>query len=166
MGEPVTRSRDAGPKATGGVDDAFVELYRTERDGLVRLAYLLTASQAAAEDIVQDAFIKSHTKLDGVDKPLAYLRRAVTNGCWSWHRRRKREAEHLTSSPAVVGGASDVEMWDALNRLPTRRRSVLVLRYYLDLTEAETAESLGWRVGTVKSTTHRALSDLRRMLEP
>ena len=56
-------------------------------------------------------------------------------------------------------------MWDALNRLAPRRRAVLVMRYYLDMTEADVAEVLGCRVGTVKSTTHRALADLRKMIE-
>lgn len=165
----MTRFREAGPDdgwGTADGEDAFVDLYRCQRDGLVRLAYLLTASQAAAEDIVQDAFIRSHDKLAGVERPAAYLRRAVTNGCWSWHRRARRETEFAADGPAVVGGGSDIEMWDALNRLSTRRRSVLILRYYLDLSEAETAETLGWRVGTVKSTTHRALADLRRMVDP
>jgi RNA polymerase sigma factor (sigma-70 family) len=55
-------------------------------------------------------------------------------------------------------------MWDALAHLPSARRTVLVLRYYLDLPEAEVAALLGWRVGTVKSATHRALRDLRRIL--
>jgi len=65
----------------------------------------------------------------------------------------------------VVAGTSDVEMWDALARLAPRRRQVLVLRYYLDYTEAQVAEALGCRLGTVKSATHRALQDLRRVLE-
>jgi RNA polymerase sigma factor (sigma-70 family) len=59
----------------------------------------------------------------------------------------------------------ETEMWDALSRLPPRRRTVLVLRYYLDMSEAEVASMLGCRVGTVKSTSHRALKELRRMLE-
>jgi RNA polymerase sigma factor (sigma-70 family) len=59
----------------------------------------------------------------------------------------------------------DVEMWDALNRLAPRRRTILVMRYYLDMTEADVAATLGCRVGTVKSTTHRALADLRKMIE-
>jgi RNA polymerase sigma-70 factor (sigma-E family) len=143
---------------------AFTELYRSERDKLVRLAYLLTGSQAVAEDIVQDVFIKAHPRLAAVEQPVAYLRRAVTNACWSWHRRRQREIRHLDRRPAVVSGEHDIEMWDALARLSPRRRSVLVLRYYMDLPEAETAEALGWRIGTVKSTAHRALQDLRRML--
>jgi RNA polymerase sigma-70 factor (sigma-E family) len=154
-----------GAASSSRAEDALRDLYRAERDKLVRLAYLLTGSQTAAEDIVQDVFIKAHTKLDGIDQPVAYLRRAVTNASWSWHRRRQVEAKHLDRRPAVVSGEHDIEMWDALARLSPRRRSVLVMRYYLDLPEQETADALGWRVGTVKSTHHRALQDLKRMLE-
>jgi RNA polymerase sigma factor (sigma-70 family) len=63
-----------------------------------------------------------------------------------------------------VAPEQDVEMWDALGHLSPPRRTVLVLRYYLDLPEAEVAAILGWRIGTVKSATHRALRDLRRIL--
>jgi RNA polymerase sigma-70 factor (sigma-E family) len=160
----VTRS-GWGPDGRGRADDAFGDLYRAQRDGLVRLAYLLTGSQATAEDLVQDVFLRCRDRLDDIEQPVAYLRRGVTNACWSWHRRRRREAEHLAQGPAVVSGTYDIEMWDALSRLSPRRRSVLVLRYYLDLPEAEVASMLGWRIGTVKSTAHRALQDLRRMLE-
>jgi RNA polymerase sigma factor (sigma-70 family) len=58
-----------------------------------------------------------------------------------------------------------VEMWDALSHLSQRQRTILVMRYYLDMTEADVAATLGCRIGTVKSTSHRALKDLRRMLE-
>lgn len=156
-----------GPEARKAArfEGVFDDLYRSERDKLVRLAYLLTGSQVTAEDVVQDVFIKAQSRLDRVDRPTAYLRRAVTNACWSWHRHRQVEARYLETGPAVMSGEHDIEMWDALARLSPKRRSVLVLRYYLDLGEAETAEALGWRLGTVKSTAHRALQDLRRMLE-
>lgn len=144
---------------------AFDELYRSERDRLVRLAFLLTGSQAAAEDLVQDVFLRTRTRLDQVDEPAAYLHRSVTNACWSWHRRRRREDQYRADRPGVVAGTSDVEMWDALARLAPRRRQVLVLRYYLDYSEAQVAETLGCRLGTVKSATHRALQDLKRVLE-
>jgi RNA polymerase sigma-70 factor (sigma-E family) len=143
----------------------FDAVYRQERDRLVRLAYLLTGSQGAAEDLVQDVFVRAGTRIETVDEPAAYLRRSVTNACWSWHRRRRREERLTPERAAVVAGTSDIEMWDALARLSTRRRHVLVLRYYLDLPEAEVAELLGCRVGTVKSATHRALKDLRRVVE-
>jgi RNA polymerase sigma-70 factor (sigma-E family) len=164
----VARGLGSGPAGWERLardEDLFDDLYREQRDPLVRLAYLLTGSQPTAEDLVQDVFIRSRDRLADLDQPAAYLRRSVTNACWSWHRRRKREAEHGRERPAVVAGTYDIEMWDALSRLAPRRRSVLVLRYYLDLPEAEVAAILGWRVGTVKSTAHRALADLRRMLE-
>lgn len=160
LGAPRHRRRQDRP------DDArFDLLYRSERTGLVRLAYLLTGSQAVAEDLVQDVFLRSHGRFEDLDNPAAYLRRSVTNACWSWHRHRRYELAHSHDRPAIVAGSSDVEMWDALSRLSPRRRSVLVLRYYLDLPEAEVADTLGWRIGTVKSTTHRAIQDLKRMLQ-
>jgi RNA polymerase sigma-70 factor (sigma-E family) len=149
---------------------SWTDVYRGERDGLVRLAYLMTGSQAVAEDLVQDTFIRVMARLRADGAPGAYLRRSVVNACYSWHRRAWREVPptggnpYEPASPAGPEGG-DVEMWDALGRLAPRRRSVLVMRYYLDMTEAEVAETLGCRVGTVKSTAHRALADLRKMID-
>jgi RNA polymerase sigma-70 factor (sigma-E family) len=141
------------------------QVYATHRDGLIRLAYLLTGSQMTAEDLVQDTFIRVGPRLDGLSEPGAYLRRSVVNACYSWHRRQRRERSVAVDPPAVSLPDEHVEMWDALGHLSASRRTVLVLRYYLDLPEAEVAALLGWRVGTVKSATHRALRDLRSMLE-
>ena len=143
----------------------FGQLYATHRDGLIRLAYLLTGSQMTAEDLVQDTFIRVEPRLDGLSEPGAYLRRSVVNACYSWHRRQRRERSVPVDPPAVTMPGEHVEMWDALGHLSAARRTVLVLRYYLDLPEAEVAALLGWRVGTVKSATHRALRDLRSILE-
>ena len=159
----------------------WTDIYRAERDGLVRLAYLMTGSQAVAEDLVQDTFIRVMARLDPEASPGAYLRRSVINACYSWHRRAWREVrpgddERLEAAAVRPGSGhggwaadpeqgGDVEMWDALNRLAPKRRSVLVMRYYLDMTEADVASTLGCRVGTVKSTTHRALADLRKTIE-
>ena len=159
----------------------WTDVYRAERDGLVRLAYLITGSQAVAEDLVQDTFVRVMARLDPDASPGAYLRRSVINACYSWHRRAWREGrpgddERLEAAgrrrvDSGAGGRSggetggDVEMWDALDRLAPRRRSILVMRYYLDMTEADVAATLGCRVGTVKSTTHRALAELRKMIE-
>lgn len=139
-------------------------LYVSQRAAMVRLAYLMTGSQAAAEDLVQDAFLRVQSRVDDVEHPEAYLRRSVVNACYSWHRRQRRERSAPTDPPAAVAPSEHAEMWDALNRLSTSRRSVLVLRYYLDLPEAQVAQILGWRLGTVKSVTHRALRELRRTL--
>lgn len=152
----------------------WADVYRDERDGLVRLAYLITGSPAVAEDLVQDSFIRVMGRIDPGDHPGAYLRRSVVNACYSWHRRDGRRS---TGQPATGAGdepagpidprtpGEELEMWDALSHLDPRRRTVLVLRFYLDLTEAETASLLGWRPGTVKSATHRALADLRKIVE-
>jgi len=140
-------------------------LYSAQRDRLIRLAYVLTGSQMTAEDIVQDTFVRVEPRLDTLDEPGAYLRRSVVNACYSWHRRQRRERAQATEPPVAVMPTENVEMWDALAHLPSARRTVLVLRYYLDLPEAEVATILGWRLGTVKSATHRALRDLRRILE-
>jgi RNA polymerase sigma-70 factor (sigma-E family) len=140
-------------------------LYSTQYDRMVRLAYLLTGSQAVAEDMVQDTFLRVQAKVSGLSAPEAYLRKSVVNACYSWHRRQKRERMALVEPPGVTAPSEQVEMWEALSHLPAAKRTVLVLRYYLDLPEAEVAATLGWRVGTVKSATHRALRDLRRILE-
>jgi DNA-directed RNA polymerase specialized sigma24 family protein len=168
----------------------WTDVYRAERDGLVRLAYLMTGSQAVAEDLVQDTFMRVMARLDPDASPGAYLRRSVINACYSWHRKAWREVRPgddqvletyrsggRGSSPrpgAHASGAGpaqppepggDVEMWDALNRLPPKRRTILVMRFYLDMSEADVAATLGCRAGTVKSTTHRALAELRKMIE-
>ena len=144
----------------------WTDVYRLERDGLIRLAYLITGSQAVAEDLVQDCFLRVMTRLDAEDEPGAYLRRSVINACYSWHRRNRREVSWAPDEfRSPYEDRHDVEMWDALTHLAPRRRTVLVLRYYLDMSEAEVASTLGCRVGTVKSTAHRALKDLRKMLE-
>jgi RNA polymerase sigma factor (sigma-70 family) len=147
-------------------DVTWTDIYRDERDGLIRLAYLITGSQQVAEDLVQDTFERVMAKLSPESEPGAYLRRSVINASYSWLRRSWREVqgagdEHVT----VHRDSHEVEMWDALARLAPRRRTVVVLRYYLDMTEAEVAALLGCRVGTVKSATHRALKELKRMLE-
>jgi RNA polymerase sigma-70 factor (sigma-E family) len=160
-------------KSLGGRPNqvTWSEIYRDERDSLVRLAYLVTGSRAVAEDLVQDTFIRVMARLEPSDSPGPYLKRSVLNACYSWHRRNRREVhaadeeDHRASSEGREKEAQPVEMWDALSHLSQRQRTILVMRYYLDMTEADVAATLGCRIGTVKSTSHRALKDLRRMLE-
>jgi len=143
----------------------FEDFYRAQHEPMLRLAYLLTQSRAVAEDLVQDSFIRIQPRWGQLDTPAAYLRRTVTNACYSYHRRRKREEAYVSLPPGASEAEHD-EMWDALATLSPRRRAALVLRYYLDLSEADIADALGCRKGTVKSLTHRALADLRSVLEP
>jgi RNA polymerase sigma-70 factor (sigma-E family) len=160
-------------KSLSGRSDqtTWSDIYRDERDSLVRLAFLVTGSRVVAEDLVQDTFIRVMARLEATDSPGPYLRRSVLNACYSWHRRSWREVhvaedEERGASPERRDRESQpVEIWDALSHLSRRQRTILVMRYYLDMTEADVAATLGCRIGTVKSTSHRALKDLKRMLE-
>jgi RNA polymerase sigma-70 factor (sigma-E family) len=141
----------------------FEDFYRANYEPMLRLAYLLTSSRPAAEDLVQDSFVRVQPRYLALDAPAAYLRRTVTNACYSWHRRRQRERLH-PAEPVEPAQPEHNELWDALAKLAPRRRAALVLRYYLDLSEADIAEALGCRRGTVKSLTHRGLADLKEAL--
>jgi RNA polymerase sigma-70 factor (sigma-E family) len=145
--------------------DNLDELYRRCRPGLLRLAHLLTGSATAAEDVVHDAFIGFARSKSQVSDPAAYLRRSVVNLSTNVHRRTRRERLHLASvTEPVVEPAEVDETWQLVRALPPRQRAVLVLRFYLDLSEAETAQVLGCRPGTVKSTSSRALAKLKEKM--
>jgi RNA polymerase sigma-70 factor (sigma-E family) len=155
------------------------ELYAERRAEAVRLAWGLTGDAALAQEIAQEAFVRLYVHrrrlLDPTAAP-AYLRRTVVNLVYSNTRRRRREvrpddvpaspSESQPHHPTDDRPDDRVDLLAALATLPPRRRACIVLRYYLDLTEAETAASLGTSVGTVKSQTHKALAQLRVRLEP
>lgn len=138
---------------------------------LLRTAYLLTGSRADAEDLLQTALAKTYLAWDRIREREAldgYVRRVMVNTQTSWWRRRKVD-EYATDVLPERGSARDAgddvvlhdALWTALGSLPKRQRAMVVLRYYEDLSEAETARTLGVSVGTVKSTTSRALTKLR-----
>jgi RNA polymerase sigma-70 factor (sigma-E family) len=150
-------------------------LYAGHALGLVRLAVLLVGDRASAEDIVQDAFLGLYRRWDRLpdtSAPLAYLRVCVLNGCRSALRRRSRAlrvgnfAEPSAESAEAVALLSEEQraVAGALRGLPERQREALVLRYYLDLSEAEIAAAMGISRGTVKSATSRALAAVGRTL--
>ena len=143
----------------------FATLYHGEYDRLVRVAFLILGSRELAEEIVQDAFVRLHGRFAKVDNPPAYLRTSVVNGCHDVHRRlqryRRREAA-LAQREEVIDTPD--ELADALDRLTARQRAALVLRYYEGLQEAEIAQALGVKVGTVKSLLHRGIEQLRKDL--
>jgi RNA polymerase sigma-70 factor (sigma-E family) len=156
-------------------DDAatLTTLFREHRLGLVRMALLIVGDQATAEDVVQDAFAALYRRLDRLsdhDNTLPYIRAAVVNGCRTVLRKRRRpfngpEPEAVWSAEsAVLLGEDRREVFLALRTLPRRQREALVLRYYLELSEAEIAEAMGVARGTVKSTTSRALAALAKKL--
>ena len=141
--------------------DLLAHLYREHHDRLVKLAYLMTGSNAIAEELVQDAFVRAHGKLDRSRNPAAYLRTAVVNQCRSHLRRRSLERSKPVEPPRPEQPAEIDEMWDALSRISPKRRAALVLRFYEDLPINEIAAVLCCRPGTVKSMIHRGLRELR-----
>ncbi|MDQ1484913.1 MAG: hypothetical protein QOJ62_606 [Actinomycetota bacterium] len=156
---------EASGDAFHPVVESFEDVYRRRRASLVRLAHLLTGSAAAAEDVVHDAFIGLARRQSRVSDPAAYLRRSVVNLSTNVHRRATRERRHLqTLSEPVVDAVEVDDTWRLLKQLAPRQRAVLVLRFYLDLSEAETARVLGCRPGTVKSSTARALANLKEKM--
>ncbi|MGI5493364.1 SigE family RNA polymerase sigma factor [Microtetraspora malaysiensis] len=157
-------------------DVTVAELFAAHRLGLVRFAFLLVGGQETAEDVVQDAFAAVHRRwgrLADRDQLLPYLRTAVLNGCRAVHRRRAiarrfgldREVPFWSAESSALLGETRREVFAAVRDLPRRQREAVVLRYYLDLSEAETAAVMGVSRGTVKSTTSRALRTLAEKLE-
>ncbi len=148
---------------------AVFEAYVAARgDALHRTAYLLTHDHGLAEDLVQTALAKawgSWSRIEGDPDP--YVRKVMVNTFATWWRRRwngEHPTEHLPERSAPDHGddvATRNGLVDALAGLPRRMRAVVVLRYFEDLTEAQTADVLGISVGTVKSQTSKALAQLR-----
>jgi RNA polymerase sigma-70 factor (sigma-E family) len=147
----------------------FDEFVATRSPALLRTAYLLTGDHGLAEDLLQTALAKcwfAWGRIDGPPEP--YVRRVLATTYATWWRRRWRGERPSGSLPDRVdpAGTGPVEdrdaLWRALGGLPRRQRAVVVLRYYEDLSEAETAAALGISTGTVKSQSTKALAALRR----
>jgi RNA polymerase sigma-70 factor (sigma-E family) len=158
-------------------DRAVTTMYHEHYRSLVRLAALLVADIATAEDVVQDSFIALHDawrRLRDVDKGLSYLRQSVVNRSRSVLRRRGVAERHLPTPgpdmPSAEHGAFALlersRVVEALGLLPARQREVLVLKFYADLREWEIAAALGISLGAVKSHTFRAITALRASLMP
>ena len=152
----------------------FAEVFNEHHRRAVRLAYLLTSDPDQAEDVVSEAFAKVYVKWckGGVRDVGAYIRRAVANEANSRLRRRyleRRHAEHRTGDERGVRRVEDHtadhdQVWWALQRLTEKQRTAVVLRYFEELSEAETAEVLGVSTGTVKSQVSRGLDRLEELL--
>ena len=150
-----------------GTDDDFTGFYRDAYPGALRLAWLLTHDHAAAEDIVQDAFVRLRPRLATVEHRIAYLRTAVVNGCRDRSRAAGRAEPGWRRLRVVIEVSSTdkpSELLDAVAHLPYKKRAVLVLRFWADLREEEIAEIVGVRPATVRSITARAMAQLRKQL--
>ena len=157
-------------------DEGLSDLYREHYRSLVRMAALLLDDVALAEEVVQDAFVQLHRSWSRVSEPSkrpAYLRSIVLNGARSRSRRRTlgrrlevvRPVDETSAEAWAMQTEDRREMLAALRTLPDRQRECLVLRYYLDLSEAAIADTLGISAGSVKTHTHRGLAALERALE-
>ena len=147
-------------------------LYRENRDDALKLAYALTGNIGAAEDLVQEAFVRLFGRFTNRKEPddfARYLRATIVNLARSRGRKLKNDENALqrlnneiesSVLPDEIWDQRDV-LWRALLQLPVRQRAVLYFRYYLDLSESQTAEAMGWSVGAVKSLTLRAKKKLR-----
>lgn len=140
----------------------FDELYRAEFEPMVRLAYLLTGDRETALEVTHDAFVVTCERWSRLDRPGGYLRTAVVNRCRDLGRRQRFRSSAPVPERSVVD--PDDDLADAIAALPPKRRAAVVLRYYLDLTEADIAETLGVRPGTVKSLLSRGLAELKASL--
>lgn len=152
-----------------GAPEGFAEFVAARQAALLRTAYLLTGHAQDAEDLVQTTLVKVVPQWRRIcDDPEAYVRRAMVNENVSrWRRRRWREQstdalpEQLVHEP---DRAELIAVRDALRTLAPRQRAVLVLRYYVGLSEAEIASTLGIARGTVKSQARDGLTRLRQAL--
>jgi RNA polymerase sigma-70 factor (sigma-E family) len=143
----------------------FDDLFREQYESMVRVAFLLVGSRAEAEDVVQDAFARIELRWARLDNPGGYLRRCVVNRSNDILRRRRLEERFRVLHRQETSELQADELGDALATLPPKRRAAVVLRYYEGLRESEIAEALGVRPGTVKSMLHRALAQLREVIE-
>jgi RNA polymerase sigma-70 factor (sigma-E family) len=182
--EPVTRpcyippvieaEGGGGRRRPGGVDADFAAFFAQHYNELARFAYLLIGEHAAADDVAAEALAeawKGWARVSAADRPLAYVRRIAANiaakrtdrlvrerRSWRlWSGGRSEQAPHPDSDASV-------DLQAALLGLPARKRACIVLRYYYDLSERETAATLGISVGTVKSQSSRGLEELAAQL--
>ena len=151
--------------------DRFAALYEEHAPAALRFAYLLTGERELAEDLVQDAFIKVMGRFGDLRRPDAfapYLRKTIVNLSYGTFRHRRVERDYLSRErryavPQSTGfdPEHDDELWHRLSGLPARQRTALVLRYYEDLSEKQTAAAMGCSLRTVKALVTRGLTGLR-----
>jgi RNA polymerase sigma-70 factor (sigma-E family) len=157
---------------------AVTALYQAHAVSMIRIALLMLGDRTAAEDVVQDAFLGLFRRwhaLNDTGKAEAYIRSSVVNGCRDAVKRRDRRTRRDLAAavdlldPVSVEAAALISedrrrILAGMRLLPGRQREALVFRYYLELSEVETASAMGVSRGTVKSTTSRAIAALGRML--
>ena len=156
---------------------SFEKFVETHVDDFVRVAHLITWDESEAEDLVQECLIRTAKRwstISGMEHPGAYVRRVLVNLALDERRRQGRRRAELGRPFSDVGDERAlamldrfgvrIELLEALGQLPRQQRTVLGLRYFLDLSEEQTAELLDCSVGTVKSSASRGLARLRAVM--
>jgi RNA polymerase sigma-70 factor (sigma-E family) len=174
---PHSTAREREHRDEPDAGAVLTDLYERHALALIRLAYVMLGDRQAAEDVVQDAFAGLYRRwgqLADQAKAVPYLRASVLNGCRSAIRRQRPVMELVEFDSADTSGTSAEAamlaaeqqrvLMRAIRRLPQRQRETLVLRFYLDEPDTEIARLMGVRESTVRSTTHRALAALGRLL--
>ncbi len=153
---------------------AFDDFVAATTPRLFRVAWAVTGDYHLAEDALQAAYVVTYAKwrrISQVDNPEAYVRRVVVNQVLGWRRRAsstERPSATLPDTRTVESDEAAIDqtdvVWRGIQALAPRQRAIVVLRYYEQLSEAEIADVLGIRPGTVKSQASAALTNLRRLL--
>ena len=165
---------DTDTDTARSTEDDFHAFVSERWSALLRTAYLLTGDRDRAEDLVQSALVRAYrhwAKIQRAGTSESYVRRIMVNLNTDWWRRLGSHEHRVESAPdsrpvfdTYAGVEVRDELWSALRELPKRMRAVLVLRYFEDLSEADTAAALGCSVGSVKSQCSRGLARLRLAL--
>lgn len=142
----------------------FNGFYRARVERTVRQVALMTGSVHGAEDVTHDAMLEVFRRWDTLTNPGAYLYRVAANGAMAWSRRSRRAHSEVLDRGVEAPSTAFVEVAELLGRLTARQRAAIVLRYYEDLTEAQIADALGCRPGTVGPLLARARATLRKEL--
>ena len=169
-GDPVVQG---GESAVVGSLETFEEFYAREFSAVVGLAFALSGSRTASEDLAQEAFLAAHrnwARVAGYERPDLWVRRVVSNMSMSMFRRRYVEARALARFGQRAGttmpelSADDADFWAAVRSLPRRQAQVIALRYLDDRSVAEIAEILGTATGTVKKQLYDGRQNVVRRL--
>ncbi len=165
MGNSTGITNQTAPMDGRVPHDEFESFYRDHLLPAVRLAHVMTGSNALAEDLVHDAFLKLRPRYDTVREPGPYFRAMVVNECRMWARRHEVESRHAGGMDERLELPPEHDdAWAHLLTLPPRRRAVLFLRFYEDLSTNDIAEALGCRPTTVRSLLRRGLASMREVM--
>lgn len=183
MGHAIGETLELIRRSQAGDDEAFGALFHKYKNLVYRTAYLMLGSDSDAEDVLQEVFLEVHRALRTYQPSkgafTTWLYRITMNDCLNWRRVRRLPAISLDDISMLPGSTEGVwrglehddaveiddDVWQAVSRLSPKLRTVVILRYYLELSYAEMTQVLNVPLGTVKSRLNQALQTVRRDLE-